>query len=1197
MTRPAVIIGLGGTGQWVTTYVKKELLEDNGGKMPSNVRLLCFDTWPDANVGGTGAAAPEVVSIGTTKLDLNVEFIPLSGDTFAKGIDVVEGRAPHLGRRISDVGEAYAWFDAPYFRQHVPQATWQLNIGAGQIRQFGRLGFFNHATTIKQHIANAFSQIKNANPTNESTQVMVIASFAGGTGAGMLIDLAVMARALKDQLGQGGGMFRGIFVLPGAFLSAESSGAHQMRARAYAAWRELARFMNLGPDYGAHSIRYDSNTMVDVKVKPFDQVFLVDANRSRHSFTNVKPENGIFPSIATFISTALDDAAGADLGNAVNQIQDLFNKKLGFSTFGAYSIQLPISHAITEYALQLDRDLLLRWLAPRIEVKQGNPSVTGLQPDQNLQKAGERGSQELKPFMTMPRHKLEAVVNRSLPGRTNPTHTLDNIPALASIYNLYEAFITGLYKGKVEQDALGGYCAPGADKRINPASWLGRMLLPEDHDKTLIVGPDGQRVAVDMAQLESEVNSTVRGAIPTSRDGDTDPTEEESNRIIKSVENDQNGYIVKHYGVGGGRGTFDEELGKLVAFHSERFKQLLEIELLNLLNGTVDDPNKGFTGRLGYVEDFCDSLLKALEWFKTQHLHSVKIKRGESNYLQGAKDTMAAAREEMAANAGRKCLVFFNHPRAHIKQEEYLEEVQNYCEVLKDEKLFFALERMSGMMKDVTAQALERVRSWANVLVVSPNSLYAQVLDEYVATRDDLDNQIRANQAQSLQLLRKYPTADVTNRIDDQMKRLRWTTKLTGSFDIGCEVFLEDEFKPLLNTADAHGHNKKLITALGRLAWENFANEHILLEEIGRPDSPNFKDPVALANELIARSEPMYVSEVPGAGTKTAMRRASAHTNDPAFRTAAYIDQIDGLAPTITPPLDPQVGYIRSSSSNHQKLALIQWVDRLEERHFKVYESLRTSYRKLIQGGDSHETASRLHIFPAEGNASFYEHLLPTWLQQPVREFSPRVVLLMTDVEKVRLFFHCYAIGLVQHGRFEGRGGRWWRLVTPAAEGTQAQNVLFYRSESNNIADPFEVISGFVRGVDELNNNLIVWDALRISVHQAVQRLKKNNSLKAHVDAQFGASLGNLPSWISEDRGLTVDPPMRFVDELANRSQEFFNDYTRSHGDVPEYNPGWTWVRNVDYKDLADVARMMYIELLLVEGLIRQSDLPNSHYR
>jgi hypothetical protein len=94
----------------------------------------------------------------------------MSGNTYSKGEAVINGTAPHLGQRISDMGDAYAWFDAPYFRQHVPQATWQLNIGAGQIRQFGRLGFFNHATTIKQHLANTFSQVKNANAANESTR-------------------------------------------------------------------------------------------------------------------------------------------------------------------------------------------------------------------------------------------------------------------------------------------------------------------------------------------------------------------------------------------------------------------------------------------------------------------------------------------------------------------------------------------------------------------------------------------------------------------------------------------------------------------------------------------------------------------------------------------------------------------------------------------------------------------------------------------------------------------------------------------------------------------------------------------------------------------------------------------------------------------------------------------------------------------
>jgi len=44
MTRPAYIIGLGGTGQWIATFMKKELLEINDGALPENVKLLAIDT-------------------------------------------------------------------------------------------------------------------------------------------------------------------------------------------------------------------------------------------------------------------------------------------------------------------------------------------------------------------------------------------------------------------------------------------------------------------------------------------------------------------------------------------------------------------------------------------------------------------------------------------------------------------------------------------------------------------------------------------------------------------------------------------------------------------------------------------------------------------------------------------------------------------------------------------------------------------------------------------------------------------------------------------------------------------------------------------------------------------------------------------------------------------------------------------------
>ena len=82
MARPAVIIGLGGTGQWVLTYIKKDLLETNRGQLPSNVRLLVFDTMPQATVETAQAGGEKEVKVGTIKLTTDTEFVHLGGNIF-----------------------------------------------------------------------------------------------------------------------------------------------------------------------------------------------------------------------------------------------------------------------------------------------------------------------------------------------------------------------------------------------------------------------------------------------------------------------------------------------------------------------------------------------------------------------------------------------------------------------------------------------------------------------------------------------------------------------------------------------------------------------------------------------------------------------------------------------------------------------------------------------------------------------------------------------------------------------------------------------------------------------------------------------------------------------------------------------------------------------------------------------------------
>ena len=53
MARPAIIIGLGGTGQQIVTFLKKELLEIGGGQLPKEVKLLAFDTASRVNPQGS----------------------------------------------------------------------------------------------------------------------------------------------------------------------------------------------------------------------------------------------------------------------------------------------------------------------------------------------------------------------------------------------------------------------------------------------------------------------------------------------------------------------------------------------------------------------------------------------------------------------------------------------------------------------------------------------------------------------------------------------------------------------------------------------------------------------------------------------------------------------------------------------------------------------------------------------------------------------------------------------------------------------------------------------------------------------------------------------------------------------------------------------------------------------------------------
>ena len=241
MPVPALIIGLGGTGTWVATYVKKELLELEGNPF-NQVKIVAFDTvsQAEASVGGSGQLRGRGQSTGAVRLGTG-EYFYTGGNVQSLMREVANGKHSHLG----------SWLLADFYLQTLADKTFNLNEGAGQFRQFGRLAVFRDVAApslsiIYGTLQDALVKLKRNNPTATSVQVFIVGSLAGGTGAGMFTDIAHMVREIAAQPNvdmKGKMTIRGYLVLPDAFSrTVDQAWLQSMYARAYAGMRESRRF-------------------------------------------------------------------------------------------------------------------------------------------------------------------------------------------------------------------------------------------------------------------------------------------------------------------------------------------------------------------------------------------------------------------------------------------------------------------------------------------------------------------------------------------------------------------------------------------------------------------------------------------------------------------------------------------------------------------------------------------------------------------------------------------------------------------------------------------------------------------------------------------------------------------------------------------------------------------------------------------
>lgn len=199
--RPFLVIGLGGSGGKTIRYLKQGLLEwlaEIGwtGGLPQGWQFIHIDT-PDTQDSPILPGSPDLLPPN--------EYFTLHRDGVSFGVVVERVRAK--GANLDGW-----WVDPDYMA--VPIA-----FGAGQYRAIGRILGLDQQNRILRAIQGKITALRTADAIGELQQLraqamegssavyqkgaepvaMIVTSLAGGTGAGLFLDVADMLRAEGEQ--------------------------------------------------------------------------------------------------------------------------------------------------------------------------------------------------------------------------------------------------------------------------------------------------------------------------------------------------------------------------------------------------------------------------------------------------------------------------------------------------------------------------------------------------------------------------------------------------------------------------------------------------------------------------------------------------------------------------------------------------------------------------------------------------------------------------------------------------------------------------------------------------------------------------------------------------------------------------------------------------------------------------------------
>lgn len=345
--RPTIIVGAGGTGYETAVRIKARFAEAYPPELLQQIRYVVFDT--DTN------HPPVRNSLGETiYLEPGLELFQIGGVP-VKGIIDNQANYPEIAHELN--------------LEKLPRLD--LTKGAKQVRQLGRLAFFYHFQRIRKTIENALRDVLNISHSQrgsaevQAVNCFFIASACGGTGSGVLLDLAYLTRHLAQKWGIPVDFIfsTGVLVLPEAFSKVPASNEAQIRANAAATLTEVDHFMTYG-DFNAH---YPDKTHVVDSRPPFSITYLVDASNERNQ--TVEDLTQLTPIIAEALFLQAGSYLGAQVDSAFDNIptstsEDINGYLNSYSMVGASTLRFNATRVRNACAYRLVEsvvhDVLLR---------------------------------------------------------------------------------------------------------------------------------------------------------------------------------------------------------------------------------------------------------------------------------------------------------------------------------------------------------------------------------------------------------------------------------------------------------------------------------------------------------------------------------------------------------------------------------------------------------------------------------------------------------------------------------------------------------------------------------------------------------------------------------------------------------------------------------------------------------------------